>query len=180
MAGHAMGCRQSRPRAQKPGLTLMFIVLLLCFVVAPILELYVGSLVVDAIGSGPATLVLLAAVVLGVIVMRSAWRLRPRSTDSAILMTAGVLLVLPGYVSDAVGLLLLLPPVRAVLRVRIGHGVSRRLAALNLTILRWDDASGRLTRTDVVPGEVVEDDPSAGRVVRGEIVPNPSDPDGQP
>lgn len=149
----------------------MLVVFLLVFVVAPVVELYVGSLVVDAIGFGPATLLLLAGVVLGVIVMRSAWRRRPRTTDSAILMSAGILLLLPGYVSDVVGLLLLAPPVRAVLRVWIGQRVARRLASWNLTILRWDDNSGRITRADVVPGEVIEEDPPDGRVVRGEIVP---------
>jgi UPF0716 protein FxsA len=158
----------------------MLVIFLLFFVAVPILELYVGSLVVDAIGFGPATLLLLVAVILGVVVMRSAWRRRPRNTDSAILMTAGILLLLPGYVSDVVGLLLLLPPVRAVLRVWIGQRVARRLASWNLTILRWDDDSGRIARTDVVPGEVVKDDPSDGRVVRGEIVPGPGDePDGR-
>jgi UPF0716 protein FxsA len=153
----------------------MLVVLLLFFVVAPIVELYVGSLVVDAIGFGPATLLLLTAAVVGIFVMRAAWRRRPRNSDSAILMAAGVLLLLPGYVSDVVGLLLLLPPVRAMLRVWIGQRVARRLASWNLTILRWDDDSGRLTRTDVVPGEVVEDDQTGGRVVRGEIVPKPAD-----
>jgi len=158
----------------------MLVVFLLFFVAAPILELYVGSLVVDVLGFGPATLLLLAAVVLGIVVMRAAWHRRPRNTDSAILMTAGVLLLLPGYVSDVVGLLLLLPPVRAVLRVWIGQRVARRLASWNLTILRWDDDSGRLTRTDVVPGEVLKEDPAGGRVVRGEIEQKPGDePEGR-
>ena len=44
----------------------MLVVFLLFFVAAPILELYVGSLVVDAIGFGPATLLLLARSALGV------------------------------------------------------------------------------------------------------------------
>ena len=153
----------------------MLVVFLLFFVVAPIVELYVGSLVVNGFGFGPATLLLLTATVLGVIVMRSAWRRRPRTSDSAILMTAGILLLLPGYVSDVVGLLLLLPPVRAVLRVWIGQRVARRLASWNLSILRWDDDSGRITRTDVVPGEVIDEDPPDGGVVRGEIVPGPGD-----
>ncbi len=153
----------------------MLIVFLLFFVAIPVLELYVGSLVVEAVGFGPATLLLLAGVILGIVVMRSAWRRRPRNTDSAILMTAGVLLLLPGYVSDVVGLLLLLPPVRALLRVWIGQRVARRLASWNLSILRWDDDSGRLTRTDIVPGEVVQDDSTGGRVVRGEIVQNPGE-----
>jgi UPF0716 protein FxsA len=37
--------------------------------------------------------------------------------DSALILTAGVLLVIPGFVTDAIGLLLLLPPVRHLVRV---------------------------------------------------------------
>ncbi len=36
--------------------------------------------------------------------------------DGALILVAGVLLVIPGFVTDALGLLLLLPPVRAVAR----------------------------------------------------------------
>ena len=155
----------------------MLLLFLLILIGGPILELYVGSLVVEAVGFSTATLLLLIAAVAGVLVMRMAWRRRPRTPDSALLMTAGVLLLLPGYVSDAVGLLLLLPPVRAVVRTWIGLRVERRLASWNLTILRWDDSSGRLLRTDVVPGEVVEDEGSSDGVIRGQIVDRPPEDD---
>jgi len=36
--------------------------------------------------------------------------------DGALILVAGVLLVIPGFVTDALGLLLLLPPVRALVR----------------------------------------------------------------
>lgn len=36
--------------------------------------------------------------------------------DGALILVAGVLLVIPGFVTDALGLLLLVPPVRAVAR----------------------------------------------------------------
>jgi UPF0716 protein FxsA len=36
--------------------------------------------------------------------------------DAALLLVAGVLLLVPGFVTDAIGLLLLLPPVRAAVR----------------------------------------------------------------
>jgi UPF0716 protein FxsA len=158
----------------------MLFLFLLVFIGGPILELYVGSVVVNALGFGPALLLLLAASIAGILVMRSAWRRRPRTADSALLMLAGVLLLLPGYVSDVVGLLLLLPPVRAVLRVWIGQRVERRLASWNLTILRWDDSTGSLRRADVVPGEVVDDTTEDDGVIRGEIIDGPSEdgPDG--
>ena len=39
--------------------------------------------------------------------------------DSAIFAIAGILLILPGFLSDVAGLLLLLPPVRAGIRARL-------------------------------------------------------------
>jgi UPF0716 protein FxsA len=142
----------------------MALLVVLLLILVPIAELYVASLVVNAIGVGPALLALLVAAVLGVWVIRIAWRRRPRGADTAMLLLAGVLLVLPGYITDVAGLVLLLPPVRAVLKVWIGQRVDRRLREWNLTVLRWDDSSGRLTRTDytsgdVVTGEVVPDEP---------------------
>ncbi len=151
----------------------MLLLFLLVLIGGPILELYVGTLVVDAVGFSTATLMLLIAAVAGIWVMRMAWRRRPRTPDSALLMLAGALLLLPGFVSDAVGVLLLLPPARAVVRTWIGLRVERRLASWNLTILRWDDSTGRLHRTDVVPGEVVEDGRASDGVIRGEIVADP-------
>jgi UPF0716 protein FxsA len=155
----------------------MLLVFLLVFIGGPILELYVGTVVVDALGFDTALLLLLAASVTGILVMRRAWRRRPRTADSALLMLGGVLLLLPGFISDVVGLFLLVPPVRAVLRVWIGQRVERRLASWNLTMVRWDDTTGWLRRADVVPGEVVDDDAPGNGVIRGEIVDGPPDDD---
>lgn len=142
----------------------MVLLLILVCIAVPVIELYVGSLVVDQIGFGPALLLLMASTVVGVVVIRAAWRRRPRGADNALLLIAGLLLLFPGYVTDVLGLVLLLPPVRAVLRVWIGQRVDRTLRSLNLTVLRWDDRTGRLTRTDygngdIVTGEVVDEEP---------------------
>ncbi len=42
-------------------------------------------------------------------------------TDGGLLALAGFLLLLPGFVTDGIGLLLVLPPVRAVVRSRLGR-----------------------------------------------------------
>ena len=42
-------------------------------------------------------------------------------TDGSLLALAGFLLLVPGFVTDAFGLLLLLPPVRALLRTWLGR-----------------------------------------------------------
>lgn len=148
-------------------MTLLVILVLIAF---PILELYVGSLVADQIGLGPTLLAVLAFAVVGVWVIRLGWKRQPRGADNALLVLAGLLLVFPGFISDAVGLVLLLPPVRAVAKVWIGQRVDRQLSSWNLTMLRWDDQGGRLTRTDsdrpgsagsgdVITGEVIKEDP---------------------
>jgi UPF0716 protein FxsA len=46
--------------------------------------------------------------------------------DGMLIAAAGVLIVLPGFVSDVLGLLLLLPPTRALVRRRILRSASRR------------------------------------------------------
>jgi UPF0716 protein FxsA len=150
----------------------MALLLFLLFIGVPILEIYVASLVVEQLGFGLSSLLLLIATVLGIVVIRAAWRRRPRGADNALLLVAGLLLLFPGYVTDVLGLLLLLPPVRAVLKVWIGQRVDHTLRSWNLTVLRWDDRTGRLTRNeqeqgygggDIVTGEVVDEgDPSDG------------------
>ena len=76
--------------------------------------------------------------------------------DGMLIAAAGALIVLPGFVSDVLGLLLLLPPIRALVRQRI-----LRWAALR-TPLRFAAPGG------VVEGDVV-DEPPAPRSARGEL-----------
>jgi UPF0716 protein FxsA len=108
---------------------------ILCFVGLPIAELY-GLLVVGArIGALPTLLLLMLAAAAGVGVMRhhgarGLWQIREalgsgQSPAQPVLETllaqvAGVLLILPGFIGDAVALVLLLPPLR--------RGLARRLA----------------------------------------------------
>jgi UPF0716 protein FxsA len=47
-------------------------------------------------------------------------------TDGGLLALAGFLLLVPGFVTDAFGLLLLLPPVRALVRRGFGRRLARR------------------------------------------------------
>ena len=47
--------------------------------------------------------------------------------DGALILVAGVLLVIPGFVTDALGLLLLIPPIRAVARRFASRRVMREV-----------------------------------------------------
>ena len=116
----------------------MFAVLLLLFVVVPLVELYVIIQVGQAIGAVPTIALLLADSVLGSVLMRSqgraAWgrfqaavaegRTPAREVlDGVLVIFGGAFLLTPGFVTDVVGVVLLLPPTRALVR----RGLVRRL-----------------------------------------------------
>jgi UPF0716 protein FxsA len=59
---------------------------------------------------------------------RSAGRIpTTEAFDGALILVAGVLLVIPGFVTDAFGLLLLFPPIRAVVRRFVSRRVLREV-----------------------------------------------------
>jgi UPF0716 protein FxsA len=105
----------------------------------PILEIVVFILVGQAIGVLWTVLLILAGVVVGATMVRASGfalltRLRadmaagraPERAVAASAMTAiaGVLFILPGFISDAVGLLLLLPPLQKLVASKMSGGVS--------------------------------------------------------
>lgn len=101
------------------------------FIVVPIAELYVIIKVGQLIGIWPTLALLLGAAALGSLLLkhqgRGAWRrfneaLAQRRfpgrevADGVLIVIGGTLLLAPGFLSDVVGLLLLLPPTRALAR----------------------------------------------------------------
>lgn len=84
--------------------------------------------------------------------------------DSAMVVVAGVLLMTPGFVADSVGLVLLIPPLRAWLA---------RLALRNATIVggvRVERASFEARRPESDPREsAANDEARAGPVIEGEF-----------
>ncbi|MFZ0847346.1 MAG: FxsA family protein [Pseudolabrys sp.] len=114
--------------------------LLLAVLALPIAELAVFVAVAEAIGFLPALALALATSLAGGLVLRHAGgnhiaRVRVAldqgsfttlQADSAGSMTllAGILLLIPGFITDFVGLLLLLAPLRRALANRFGRGAS--------------------------------------------------------
>jgi UPF0716 protein FxsA len=105
--------------------------LLLLFIVVPIAEIYVIIQVGEAIGVWWTIALLLADAVLGSMLARSqgraVWRrfneairigrVPARETlDGALVLGGGAFLLAPGFLTDIVGALFLLPPTRAVIR----------------------------------------------------------------
>lgn len=115
--------------------------LVVLFIGLPIAELFVIIRVGEAIGLLPTLAILIADSVLGSLLLRSqgraAWRrfnealaaARPPARevmDGALVIFGGALLITPGFLTDILGLVLLLPPTRAVVRrVLVRHFTSR-------------------------------------------------------
>lgn len=156
----------------------MFGVLLAFLLVLPFLEIWVAIQVAGVIG-GPLTLLLLAGMsVAGVYLLRgesaSVWRRANAEmaagrvptkelVDGALVIVGGVCLIVPGFITGVFGALLLLPPVRALVRPLLVAAMARRAARLarsgRMTGIVVDgvvDADGRVrTRTRTV-GEVID------------------------
>lgn len=103
-------------------------------VILPIIEIALFIQVGGAIGLWPTLALVVLAAVLGVSVMRAQGaravaeiqsnlsQLRDPSrpmAHGAMIMLAGMLLVVPGFFTDVIGLLLLLPPVRGLVMRRV-------------------------------------------------------------
>jgi UPF0716 protein FxsA len=117
------------------------LILILLFVVVPIAELYVIIQVGEAIGALPTIAILIADSILGSWLLRSqgrsAWRrfnealLAGRAptretADGALIILGGALLITPGFLSDILGLFLLAPPTRALVRGYLARRVFGR------------------------------------------------------
>ena len=109
----------------------MPLLLILLFIVVPVAELYVIIKVGELIGVLPTLILLLADALLGSWLLkhegRGAWRrfneaLAARRfpgrevADGALIIVGGTLLLTPGFLTDIVGVFLLLPPTRAIAR----------------------------------------------------------------
>jgi UPF0716 protein FxsA len=109
----------------------MLPILLLLFILVPIAELALLIQIGQAIGVWWTVLLLIADSVLGTLLMRSQGRLAWRRFNAAIaegraparevidgvlVIFGGALLLAPGFITDAFGLLFLFPPTRALLR----------------------------------------------------------------
>jgi UPF0716 protein FxsA len=121
------------------GLLLVFL-----FIVVPIAELYVLIQIGQAIGILPTIALLILDSVLGAALMRSqgraAWMRFNRALgegripgkevmDGALVIFGGALLLTPGFLSDVLGLILLLPPTRAVVRTVLLRRFAGRIVA---------------------------------------------------
>ena len=145
--------------------------LVLLFVGVPLLEVYVLVQIGQEIGAWWTILLLVLASVVGTWLVRReggrAWRALTTAlqtgrmphrelADGALILVGGTLMLTPGFVSDAVGVLLILPVTRPVTRRLLAQAVARRLLASESR--RDVRRPGPAGERPVIRGEVVDDD----------------------
>jgi UPF0716 protein FxsA len=117
--------------------------LIAVFILIPLVELYVILKVGDAIGVVWTILILAADSVLGSLLLRSqgraVWRRfndalaagkmpHREVVDGVLVILGGALLITPGFVTDVVGLIFLVPPSRSLVRRLAMRRLGRRIA----------------------------------------------------
>ncbi|QES51153.1 hypothetical protein DEJ50_28235 [Streptomyces venezuelae] len=165
-----------------------------------VLEIWLLGLVSQQLG-GLAVLALLAGgFVLGVVVIKRAGRRafknltstfqqaqeavqtgRPptapqpaaKGSGNGLTMLAGLLLIMPGLLSDVLGLLLLLPPVRALVSRRAERTLQKKMASAPAGSFGDAFQQARIHYPDgkIVQGEVIREDPSPDPTPRPPLTP---------
>jgi UPF0716 protein FxsA len=150
-------------------------------ILLPVLEIALAIQVGLRIGAGPTLLLLLAGSVAGLLVLRqvglsavrrlatppsdtgSARSPRPPA-QTALVVLAGVLLLVPGFITDLGGLVLLLPGVRRLLARQAEAALVRRFDVRGVAIIQGQvigDPSRTAEHVDVQVVQVRDVDPPA-------------------
>jgi UPF0716 protein FxsA len=151
---------------------------LLLFVLFPVLELFVFVKVAGAIGFFPALLLIILGSMFGVFVLRVAGlatALRARESlnrgelpaqtmlEGLMLALAGGLLILPGFISDVIGLIMLLPISRRLLANKMRQRAEEQAIRQRAFA---DDLQAREARGGPAPREPLGREPN---VIEGEF-----------
>jgi UPF0716 protein FxsA len=144
----------------------MMLPLVLLFIVAPIAELAVIIQVGQEIGALWTVAILIADSILGAVLLRSqgraAWRRFNEAVrtghvparevaDGALLIFGGALLLTPGFLTDILGMVLLIPPTRALVRRVLVRRLGRRV---EVRTRQRGNVEGTATEYDVPPGRL--------------------------
>jgi UPF0716 protein FxsA len=151
----------------------------LAILIVPFIEIVILVRLGQAIGAGWTVLILVADAVLGAWLVRKegrrAWEALVSAfstgrmpgkelADAALILIGGTLLITPGFVTDAVGLVCVLPMTRPLARRLLGRMVSQRVRLVGTPFgSAFPGGYGPSARPDgadptVIRGDVVEDE----------------------
>ena len=124
----------------------MFARLLLLFILVPLAELCLFILLGDVIGLGPTLAIIVITGILGAWLtkaqgIRALTRFRQAGAegrlphqevlDGILILLAGAVLLTPGFLTDTVGFLLLLPPCRNMIRGRLAAYLKTKIRIID-------------------------------------------------
>ena len=157
--------------------------LVILLITVPLAELWLIIEIGGLIGAGPTIAILIADSFLGAILLnrqgRAAWRRFNKALaerrmphrevlDGVLIVFGGALLLTPGFLTDAIGLALLLPPARVLVRKVLARYLSRRVSRGSAAFF-----TGATRRNDPPPHDVdgtaedVADTPTSERMLKG-------------
>ncbi|GAB3070811.1 hypothetical protein GCM10027053_39500 [Intrasporangium mesophilum] len=157
----------------------------LALLVLPILEILVIVAVGQAIGAWPTFLLLVAGCVLGVLIIRHqggrAWRALNQAVqsgrmparelaDGIVVLLGGTLLLVPGFITDVLGLILVLPFTRPVARSLLASVISRRMIVVSDRFTGPTVADRAEWERQAPPPQGPRRSASSDEVVEGEII----------
>jgi UPF0716 protein FxsA len=149
-------------------------ILVALFIVVPIVELWVIIEIGSLIGVWPTIALLLADALLGSLLLRhqgrGAWRrfnaaLEERRfpgrevADGLLIAIGGTLLLTPGFVTDIVGVIFLIPPTRAIVRRVMRGYFARRFVIVGASAMGGRGPAKRTYDYDATAEEIDTDDP---------------------
>src|SRR5688500_16846698 len=153
------------------------LVLLFIFIVVPLAELYVILQVGEAIGAPLTILILALDSIIGALLLKSqgravwarfsdtmaAGRIPHREVlDGVLVIFGGAFLITPGFITDIIGILLLLPPTRALMRGLVVRALRGRVA---IEVVGAAGRRARRSRYDVEGSATeVRDEPHTPRL----------------
>lgn len=157
--------------------------LLLLFLIVPFLDLILLVSVGERIGLGPTVAIVVLTAVVGSWLARregmAAWRRvqerlktggvpGPELVDGVVILVAGTLLLTPGFLTDAAGLLGLFPPTRALARRWLRSRFERAVRSGSVRVVSAGPLSSPFAppRQPVVEDAEIIDDGSSGQWVK--------------
>jgi UPF0716 protein FxsA len=170
---------------QRPRLVLPLLVL--GFIVVSVAEVWLLTAVGSAIGIPWTLTILIVEAVVGAWLTRregrKAWAALTDAyatgkmptghlADAALILVGGIMLILPGFFTDLIGLVCLLPLTRPLARRLIGFLLARQAAkqGLDIEVMRAKFAPGTVIRGETVESPPAQAGPETD-VVTGEIEP---------
>ncbi len=142
----------------------MLVFLVLLFIAVPLVELYVIVETARSIGTLETIGLLIVVSVVGAWMVKAQglavlWRVRSKLAegqmpgrelvDGALVLFAGALMLTPGFVTDAVGLLLLFPPTRMAIRPFVVRRFRHRVTIFG----PGEPGPGTIHDTDLADGD---------------------------